>query len=931
MRNGFRVAVVSSLLVAAGAMAQPGQRLAYGDIRRHFEPNVGQTAPEVRYLSRMGQYNLFLMESGGAVLGLPGEKGSDVVRVNLLDAAARPDSVAKDALPGHSNYFVGSDPAQWRRNVPHYEAVEYRGVYPGIDLVYYSTGKAVEFDFVVEPGSDPRQIRMAFDGARKVALDREGNLVLTTRQGRLVQRTPVVYQVVAGERVPVAARYVVRGHEVGIDVPSFDRSLALVLDPVIEWSTFLGGNAGNTEGVYGIAVDASGQAYVTGITQSTNFPTPGILQGSSDAFVAKLSSDGRTILYATYFGGFSDEAGFAITIDNVTEPGPNAYVTGQTNSTVGFPVTPGAVQITKGAGTTTTDAFVAVFDDTGTRTYATYLGGGAADAGNAIALDGSDIVVAGVTSSTDFPLSNSVQGNQGGADGFVSKITPGTSGLADLLFSTYIGGTGADQARGVAVGSTGLVYVAGEAAAANFASWTGSVPPVDDSFNGGGPDGYLAVFDLTVPTITYRTFLGGSGGTDRFRAIALDASGNAYLVGESTSAATFPVTGSPAGVACATGTDAILARIDTTVGGLAGLLYSTCIGGSGNDFARAVQVTGTSAGVVGDTASLNFPVTPATAFQLTRLGTTDAFLSVIDTATGLTTYASYLGGSNLELGNGVASDGTGIYIGGRTGSTNFPTNVQGRGNVAQGTKGTGTDGFVTRVRDTVPLMSMNDPDPGANWAVGSTRDIKWNHNMGKYTFVRIEKSEDGGSTWSTIAGSVSNQTNAINGQFNSGRYTWTVTGTNPRPISAIIRVTWTANSNVFTTSTGFTIDDPSFTWHNPNSFTKMVEGTSRTLSVSSNIAQQDNFSLGVRIGGAGPCRHIASLNFGTGHTSTWTVGTITTAPPLAITASGTSAEMCARFPATSADWSPGVGGQFTDFSPAVLLCPSVGGTGACAP
>jgi hypothetical protein len=377
-------------------------------------------------------YTLFLTAPEAVlVLHKPSEPAGRVVRMGLLGAQSQPRLVGLEELPGKVNYLIGRDPAHWHTQVPVYAKVKYEQVYPGIDLVYYGNPQQLEYDFLLAPGANPKTITLAFQGADKLELA-GGEVVLHTAQGDLHLRQPQVYQERAGVRQPLAARYVLKGpQQVGFEVAAYDPTRPLIIDPVLSYSTFLGGS--------GIAVDETGSAYVTGFTESTDFPTARPLQGtfgggdglSFDAFVAKLSPDGSTLLYSTYLGGSSDghggpayypssgyDEGTGIAVDGAG----SAYVTGYTHS-ADFP-TALPLQGTYGGNG---DVFVAKLSPDGsTLLYSTYLGGSSGEAGTGIAVDGAgSAYVTGVTDSEGFPTANPLQGTLGGrVDAFVAKILP---------------------------------------------------------------------------------------------------------------------------------------------------------------------------------------------------------------------------------------------------------------------------------------------------------------------------------------------------------------------------------------------------------------------------------------------------------------------------------------------------------------------------
>jgi uncharacterized repeat protein (TIGR01451 family) len=387
----------------------------YRGLPLRFEPNLGQTGGAVKFLSRGSGYSLFLTE-GGAVMRLRragSTKGGEsdassaqnaagsvgTLRFRLEGSNRSPKVTGSDELPGRSNYLIGSDVRLWRTGVPAFARVRYESVYPGVDVIYYGKEGRLEYDFTVAPGANPNRIRLKFDGARDVRVDEGGDLVLATGAGDLRQQKPVAYQMLGGSRKEVASRYVkgARG-VVRVEVGDYDRSLPLVIDPVLIYSSYLGGLAQDSG--LAVAVDSSGSAYVCGSTSSTDFPGAGGLQGSNaggtDAFVLKLSPDGKSVAYATYLGGNGSDAANSVAVDSAG----NAYVAGSTGST-NFPVTPGALQSTRAGAF---DAFAAKLNPSGTAlVYSTYLGGSANDQIYGVAVDPAGAAyVAGRTDSINF-------------------------------------------------------------------------------------------------------------------------------------------------------------------------------------------------------------------------------------------------------------------------------------------------------------------------------------------------------------------------------------------------------------------------------------------------------------------------------------------------------------------------------------------------
>ncbi len=695
---------MSGVLAAPSESAQAqGARLlsVSGGIPLHFEPNQGQTDGTVKFLSRAKGYGLFLTpEEVVLVLSRgPGASDQRMLRLKLLGANPQPKIEGVERLPGKSNYFIGNDPSKWRTGVPHYAKVGYAGVYPGIDLVFYGNQRRLEYDFVVAAGADPKAIRLSVEGAERLQVDARGDLVLYLPAGEVRLLRPQVYQVVDGRKVAIAGRYEVRGkQEVAFQVAAYDDTRALIIDPVLNYSTYLGGS--DTELVGGIAVDAAGNAYVTGLTSSANFPTTaGAFQTTfagggdvpSDAFVTKLNPTRSALVYSTYLGGSGVggqglDRGFGIAVDATG----NAYVTGTTSSP-NFPTTAGALQTTyPGAAT----AFVTKLNPTGSAlVYSTYLGGGG-DSGGGIAVNAAgNAYVAGETSSLNFPTTvGAFQTTLGGfTDAFMAKLNPTGS---TLVYSTYLGGSDTEMFGGIALDASGNAYVAGYTQSSNFPTTVGAFQTTLRGLS----DAFVTTLNSSGSALVYSTYLGGTNTdvvTEYVGGIAVDASGNAYVTGR-TRSPDFPTTAGAFQRTLAGQDDAFVTKLNPTG---SALVYSTYLGGSDNDLVGffgggriAVDASG-NAYVTGSTSSPNFPTT-AGAFQTTLAGAADAFVTKLNPTGSALVYSTYLGGSNSDGGDGIALDASGnAYAAGGTSSPNFPTTA----GAVQTTLGGAADAFVTKI------------------------------------------------------------------------------------------------------------------------------------------------------------------------------------------------------------------------------------------
>jgi len=667
--------VVASPLAASPTKGSPAAR--YAHLPMSFEPNRGQTADEVRFLSRGAGYTLFLTPSA-AVLALRSERAPEpsrtaVVRMRLSGAANDAPLEGLDELPGKVSYFKGTDSKAWTAKVPTYGKVSWRDVYPGIDVVFYGNQRQLEYDFVVAPGADPRTIRLAFDGAG-VRLDAEGNLVLDAGGVQLVQKAPVAYQNGEQGRRPVAARFALASRdEVAITLGAYDPARPLVIDPVLVYSTFLGGSA--TDTIHAIAVDGAGDAYVTGLTASVDFPnTFGVLGSGFDGFVTKIDAKGTAILYSTFLGGAMPRG---IAVDGRG----SAYVTGAADAA--FPATAGAFQVAFGGGAA--DAFVARLDPSGGGLdYATFLGGTGEDQGAGIAVSaGEEAHVTGMTRSNAFPTLNPFQPAHGGGweDGFVARID--RSGSA-LIYASYFGAEGSDAGMGIALDPHGSAYLAGY-------SNSDVVPRAFPQCATHGAFDALVLKVKPAGGLVYSKCVGGRS-TEFGRAIAVNAVGEAFVSGD-THSTNFPVV-NPVQAANAGVYDAFVFRLKAS--GTA-FVYSTYLGDTQYDHAYGIAVDDLDyAYVSGVTNSPGFPVAnPMQAYG----GLGDAFVTKVDPMGGGLVYSTFLGGSDSDdgvMGGAfVAVFDREAYVAGSTLSTNFP--LAGPLQPAHASPGL-HDGFIARIQ-----------------------------------------------------------------------------------------------------------------------------------------------------------------------------------------------------------------------------------------
>jgi hypothetical protein len=623
-----------AVVTTANMFAAPGSKSFKHPVV--FEPNQGQLAPEIQWMARASGYQMLITaDSATFVLveaaGQPLQKNS----TQLSPEAAR--SVAANAREtvlrmklagshgwnangveptgGVSNYFVGNDPKHWHSNIPHYGQVRIAGVYPGVDLLFYDNKGDLEYDFIVSPGADPKRIRLAFEGADHISLDeREGDLRVKTATGAEFRtHRPKVFQERGSRRVEIAGGYDIVGEEAVFKLASYNVKHPLVIDPAVTFTTFLQGGAEDI--ATGIAVDGAGNSYVSGWTFSSDFAstTGSPLKGCKPvtrpntlclpaAFVAKLSPTG-TVLFFTYLSGSDLDMAAAIAADAT-----GAYVTGITFSPE-FPAY--FTSYKRGGG----DVFVTKLSPTGSLVYSSVFGGTNVDDASGIAVDATQSVyITGKTKSVDYPISTvsfpglpPMQKLYGGGidDAFVTKLD--SRGLLYDGYSTYLGGADSDEAADIAIDASGFAYVTGITFSINF-------PKVGPSFGtprGNGtstafvtklvPGGSGALYSLTL-----------GGGADEGNAIAVGANGNAYITGDTASAA-FPTTASafqinkpsPQILNGFANFDGFVAEISP--GGL--LLFATYLGGTnGATFGRSIRLNNIGeVYVAGSTATTDFP------------------------------------------------------------------------------------------------------------------------------------------------------------------------------------------------------------------------------------------------------------------------------------------------------------------------------------
>lgn len=679
----------------------------YGRLPMGFEPNLGRASAEARYIARGHGYSLALAPTE-AVLSLNNTEARDrgqavgvgtsprvrpasstTLRMQLLGANPQPAISGLDPLSGKVNYFTGNDPLKWHTKVPTYRRVKYSSVYPAIDLLYYGAGGELEYDFVLASGADPSAIALHFEGASEVEIDDTGDLLLHTRGGVLRQSKPYTYQEIGGARQEVPSRYILSGDRVSFQLGHYDVSRPLVIDPRLDYSTFLGGEGGYYTFEQGsdIAVDGYGNAYIVGTADPLDFPiTPGAYGSSphadadtDTAFIVKLNAKGDRLLYSAYLDGAAGR------LSIVVDRSGNAYITGTTYSNK-LPTTPKAYDRRLGGNA---DAFVTKLDADGSRLlYSTLLGGSkgdpptyktVAEAATDLAIDNlGSAYVTGITPSHDFPTTAGAfdrSYNGGETDTFVVKL----DGLGSrLLFSTYLGGHRKDgrvvgeHGRGtsIAVDSHGHAYVTGYTISSSFPTTSRALDRLLDSSAcrygyGTCYESFVTKLQADGSGLVYSTFLGGAG-LEVGTGIAVDADGNAFVTGYTTSR-DFPTT--PGAYARRYkdwhhpgGEDLHDIYVTKLRPDGSRPIYSTYLGGYSYDQSYAIVVDASGAAyITGTTGSDDYPTT-ADALDRSAEGYPDILVTKLNSTGSRLVYSTVMGNLQPAAGNGIAisfpADGT---------------------------------------------------------------------------------------------------------------------------------------------------------------------------------------------------------------------------------------------------------------------------------
>jgi Beta-propeller repeat len=711
--------------------------LKQSNLPLYFEANQGQTDGRVKFLSRGAGYSLFLTEDG-ATLSLrmpqaddaahtadPGDSAAgrpdrglranamlrgrrqsptryatDSVQLKLVAANPSPAVSGDSPQSGRVNYFLGKDPSRWHAGITTYKGVRYANVYPGVDMLFHGSQQELEYDFEVAPGADPSRIALRVNGARDLRLDLSGNAVVSTPVGDIALHKPVTYQGEGSSRTEIASNFELRPDgTLGFHVGHYDRSKELVIDPVLTYSTYLGGS--DTGFIAGLVTNSSGNVFVAGQTTSADFPvTLGAFQPSlpnaESAFVTEFTPDGSSLVFSTFLGGTTGfNHGWDVDIDS----DGNVYVTGETGAS-DFPVFSAFQSTRKG----TSDVFLTALNPGGgSIRYSTYLGGKGSENGTGIRTGNpGKVYVTGTTYSTNFPTTaNAFKTKLGSAGGncFVAKFDTNKLGSASRIYSTYLGGSNAfdyDECSRIARDSKGDVFVTGNTASFDFPTTSGAY---QTHLNGDQLDAFVSELNTTGTVLLHSTFLGGMEwefGND----VRVDGSGNVYVTGESYSD-DFPTKNGAFQRTKRGDSDAFVTKFNPT---LSSLVYSTFVGGSGYESSYAIFLDSSqNAYIAGYTDSTDFPVLNPTQAHFHGGSNSNGFAFTLNSTGSALLFGTYMGGTgqsncDTDIAYGVSVRNNTLYVGGLTCSLNFPVTP----GAFQTTSSADGSGFVQAIGDVIP-------------------------------------------------------------------------------------------------------------------------------------------------------------------------------------------------------------------------------------
>jgi hypothetical protein len=786
--------------------------------KNFFIENKGQWSSEVKYLARAGGMNAWITNSGvvydyyqivrnynaSETMKMPRDRKEEferkntsvkghVVKMSLVDVDKECVQEGNNKQGGYYNYFIGNDNSKWASFVGLYGDIAQSEIYKGIDVKYYFDGKSIRYDYIVKPGADLSQLRLKFEGQESMKVNEVGELVIKTSLGEVTNGKLYSYQFNGGNKSEVACKFV-QGEDgtVSLDARGYDKNKELIIDPLV-YSTFLGGN--DDDVCSGLTIDNMGDAYLTGSTSSSSFPTlPGAYQktymGNQDIFVTEINPTGSELVFSTFVGGSSIDWGNNIVIDAER----NVYISGFTYS-LDYPITPGAYQDINGGNQ---DNFITKFNPTGSSLiYSTYIGGTADEYCNSMAIDiTGNIYLVGSTHSSNYPVTpGAYQTNYAGGwgDVFVTKLNPSGNGL---VYSTYLGGSDEDEGNSISIDASGNAYVTGTTMSTDYPITSGAFQTKYGGGNSWGGDVFVTKLNPKGNSLVYSTYIGGNR-EDFGQSLVTDIQGNVYLTG-GTLSQNFPTTSGAYKTILPqneydNNQDVFVAKLNSAG---SSLVYSTYMGGDGNEIGNAITVNKEGdVYLTGTTNSSNYPITPK-AYQYTSAGTEDVFVTKLNSAGSNLLYSTYLGGIVDDEGNAIAIDTKeNIYLAGYARSSNFPTTPGAYQTIQDWLQ----DGFVTKLNMSPIYLQLITPNGGEAWISGLSKTISWAQDS--VLSIKIEYSTNNGTDWVTIIN---------NYQAILGSYIWQVPSIYSNySEQCLMKITDLSDSTVFDKSNNvFTIWQP---------------------------------------------------------------------------------------------------------------------------
>jgi len=652
-----------------------------------FIANVGQLDKNVKFCAFTFGGMVFVTNNGEIVYSLPKTEPTPVSNWGIMEKTMKGLVLKEEFLGGKIdkitgqglvatkvNYFKGKNPADWKHNIPTFDAVILDEVYKGVDIKLKAYGNNVEKLFFIKPGAKPQDVKIKLNGAKTLIINEAGEIEIETKHGIVAFSKPVAFQENDGKKEYISVEYKVKGNEYGFIVGNYNSEKTLIIDPLLA-STFLGGSSTDDDYEPSIALDHNGNVYLSGYTYSTDFPTtPGVYNenyngGNKDRFVSKFDGDLSTLIASTFIGGSSEELGMGMGIDN----NGNVYLAGYTSSN-NFPTSPGSYDEIHNGGR---DVYISKFSsDLTTLLASTFLGGSGNEGQTWPRIDltiaeSGNVYLAGLTRSGNFPTTSGAYrgyffGGTNGGDPFVAKFN---SDLTTLLASTYLGGSRDEWRVSIIVNENENVYVCGETESSNYPTTTGAYDP---SFNGWS-DIFVTKLTTDLTTLSASTLIGKSQAEEALT-MRLNENGDVYIAGY-TKSSNFPTTQGAYDQSWNGGDrDAYITKFDSN---LTTLLASTFIGGNGRDDCRDLIIDGNGhIYITGNTASSNFPTTTGAYDEIYNGGSPhgDVFISRLNSDLTTLPASSFIGGTfdDVAFCLTLANNGN-IYVGGYTASSNFPT------------------------------------------------------------------------------------------------------------------------------------------------------------------------------------------------------------------------------------------------------------------